>query len=497
MSALSSTSRKFIALAIPALALGYFVGCSPQPPGTGGTGGAAVGTGGLGTGTGGAGTGTGGLGTGTGGAGTGTGGLGTGTGGLGTGTGGLGTGTGGLGTGTGGLGTGTGGGSTGPFVCTPPTLPEPSGLTTVNPFLPDPFKFYDGTPVTTHEQWDCRAKEIRAMAAKYLYAPVPPEPDDTTGTVSGGSVTMNVTVGAKTESFTATISGSGSGIVLNLGNGIAPGTAKTLSFGSGFLGKIEGLFGVSGMNINIANGWMIDRVMDVLEANPGSGHDHNKIMVTGCSGCGKAAYLAGVFSRVPLTVIVESGGGGAANLRQAEWFRHGDGQDGYQCIDQGATKYPQSIDNLEDTGACTPWVTEAARWLRNDSSKVYNLPFDTHLLLASIAPRHLLHFSNDHGVNQWCHLGGTCEALSSWAAKSVWKALGIPERMGFHQYSGGHCGAPGDARAVAGEFFARVFDGDTTADTDIMEIMEDGVQQPISEWKDMWIDWNMDTVLTP
>jgi hypothetical protein len=28
-----------------------------------------------------------------------------------------------------------------------------------------------------------------------------------------------------------------------------------------------------------------------------------------------------------------------------------------------------------------------------------------------------------------------------------------------------------------------------------MTIMDDGVQQPVSEWKGMWIDWNMDTVL--
>ena len=29
----------------------------------------------------------------------------------------------------------------------------------------------------------------------------------------------------------------------------------------------------------------------------------------------------------------------------------------------------------------------------------------------------------------------------------------------------------------------------------VMDIMDNGVQQPVSEWKDMWVDWNMDTVL--
>jgi len=236
---------------------------------------------------------------------------------------------------------------------------------------------------------------------------------------------------------------------------------------------------------------MIDRVMDVLEQNPGSGHDPEKMMVSGCSGCGKGAFLAGVFSRVPLTVIVESGGGGAANLRQAEWFRHGAGNAIWQCADA----LPQSIDNLEDNGICGPWVTGAAQWLRSNPAKVYNLPIDQHLLLATIAPRYLLHFTNNNGVNSWCHLGGTCEALSAWAAEPVWNALGVPERMGFRMYSAGHCSMPSEATSLANEFFRRAFEGDTSANTDVMDIMENGVQQPVSEWEGMWIDWDMGTVL--
>ncbi|HMA95879.1 MAG TPA: hypothetical protein VKP30_24495, partial [Polyangiaceae bacterium] len=209
------------------------------------------------------------------------------------------------------------------------------------------------------------------------------------------------------------------------------------------------------------------------------------------SGCGKGAYLAGVFSRAPLVVIVESGGGGAANLRQAEWFRHGAGKSVWQCADAA----PQSIDNLESNGICGPWITNAAQWLVSAPAKVNTLPFDTHLLLATIAPRYLLHFSNANGKNSWCHLGGTCEALSSWAAKPVWKALGVPERMGFHMYSANHCGNPAEATSLAGEFFKRAFEGSTTAKTDVMEIMSNGVQQPVAEWKTMWVDWDMETVL--
>jgi hypothetical protein len=443
-------------------------------------------TGGAGGKTGGAGGKTGGVGGKTGGAGGKTGGVGGKTGGVGGKTGG----SGGTTSSTGG-GTSIGAGGSVDAKCTLLTLPEASALTK-NEKLPDPFTFFDGTKVTTKAQWECRRQEILAMAAKYIYAPVPTKPDEVTGTVSGSTVSITAKVGTKSETFSATISGSGSVIALELSGGIFPSSRKKLSFGSGFEAKIKSLFGfTSDVNTNIANGWMIDRVMDVLEKNPSSGHDPTKIMVSGCSGCGKGAYLAGVFSRAPLVVIVESGGGGAANLRQAEWFRHGAGKSVWQCADAA----PQSIDNLESNGICGPWITSAAQWLVSSPAKVNNLPFDTHSLLATIAPRYLLHFSNANGKNSWCHLGGTCEALSSWAAKSVWKALGVPERMGFHMYSANHCGNPAEATALAGEFFKRAFEGSTTAKTDVMDIMSTGVQQPVSEWETMWIDWDMDTVL--
>ena len=386
---------------------------------------------------------------------------------------------------------GTSGGAGSSGNCTLPTLPDASALP-VNTKLPDPFTFFNGTKLTRKDQWECRRQEILAMAAKYMYAPVPTKPDRVTGTVSGGTVSINVMVGSRSATFSATISGSGTAIALQLSGGIYPSSRKTLTFGSGFAASIRTLYGFSSdVNPNIANGWMLDRVMDVLEQNPSSGHDPTKMMVSGCSGCGKGAYLAGVFSRVPLVVIVESGGGGAANLRQAEWFRHGAGMSRWMCADA----LPQSIDNLESNGICGPWVTSASQWLSSAPAKVNNLPFDTHLLLATIAPRHLVHFSNNNGTNSWCHLGGTCEALSAWAAKPVWKALGIPERMGFLMYSAGHCSNPPAATTLAGEFFKRVFDGNTSAQTDVMTIMSNGVQQPVSEWPGMWIDWDMNTVL--
>lgn len=351
--------------------------------------------------------------------------------------------------------------------------------------LPDPFKFFDGTPVTTKKQWACRRKEILAMAAKYLYGPVPGDCDEVTGTVSGGDVSITCKVGDKSESFSASISGSGASINLNLSSGILP-SGKSLSLGNGNDAKIKSLYGISELNPNIVNAWMINRVMDVLEQNPDSGHDPNTIAVSGCSGCGKGAFLAGVFSRAPIVVIVESGGGGGSSFRMNEWFSHGDGQSRWDCGDR-----PQGIDVLEDSGICGPWVTSAAASFRSAPATVNNMPFDQHLLLATIAPRYLVHFSNDQ--KQWCWLGGTAEALASWAAHSVYTALGVPENHSFEIYGGGHCGV-GDT-GIAAAMFDRALNGNMSADTGKINIQDSRVMIPVSEWKELFVDWDMDTVL--
>ncbi|HEY6723517.1 MAG TPA: hypothetical protein VI197_05770, partial [Polyangiaceae bacterium] len=375
--------------------------------------------------------------------------------------------------------------------CVLPDLPDDVGSLPRNEKLPDPFTFFDGTPVTSAAQWECRRREIQYMAAKYIYGPYPFEPDETTGTVSGGNISITCKEGSNTEEFSATINGNGDVITLSMGSGILPSGGKSLSFGSGFEGKIRNLFGLSESPLtNVATGWMVDRVIEVLEQNPDSGHDPTKMAVSGCSGCGKAAFLVGAFSRIPMTIIVESGGGGAANLRQVEWFRNGDGQSVWDCPDGK----PQGIDNLENSGACTPWVGSMAQPIRSQPDLVNHLPFDQHLLLATMAPRYLVHFSNDNG-NGWCHLGGTSEALSAWAAYPVWKALGVPENMAFEIYSGGHC-STGDT-GIAAAMFDRAFNGNTSAQTGGVTILDSRVQQPVGEWQGMWVDWDMDTVLSP
>ena len=89
-----------------------------------------------------------------------------------------------------------------------------------------------------------------------------------------------------------------------------------------------------------------------------------------------------------------------------QWFRSGQGN--WNCGD-----LPQGIGDLENNGICGPWVSDAAQPFRNNPALVNHLPFDQHLLIATIAPRYLVHFTNNNGAGSWCHLAGTSEALAN------------------------------------------------------------------------------------
>lgn len=386
------------------------------------------------------------------------------------------------------------------FECVLPDLPEPSGLKE-NEKLPDPFTFYNGDKVTKKSQWPCRRKEILAMAEKYLYGPMPPEEGtEITGNISGNTISATVKYGSKSTNLSWNMSGSGDILCLvvggAMGGGIRPSNYRKIEL-SHNANPITTLYGYTSVISTISHAWQAKVICAVVKQNPDKGISPDKIMVTGCSGAGKVAMTTGVFCEdIDLTVIVESGGGGAASYRMAEWYRHGAGASSYQCKDK-----PQGIDNLEENGLAGPWVSQsAAGWVRSSPSKVKNLPFDQHMVLACIAPRAVCHVTNQHGRNEWCHLGGTCEALSAWAAEPVWNALGVPENFGFNVYteSGdapGHCSNPGSATKLANEFFKRVFEGDKSAKTDVWEANDIDLQQPKSQWKEKWVDWDMETKL--
>ena len=391
--------------------------------------------------------------------------------------------------------------------CTPPDLPEPSGLTEANEKLPDPFKFFNGNRMTKKAEWPCRRKEILAMAQKYIYGPTPEvDPADVTGTISGGTVNASIEYNGATKTASFDIGSSGNILNISYGSGISPSSGcRTWSINNtsmdSYNNTINSIYGYKAGCRVMAAVWAVNVVCAVIDKNPDCGIDY--VMTTGCSASGKSTFVTGCFCEgVDLTVIVESGGIGAANYRMAEWFKHGGGSSKWQCSDAR----PQNLDNTDTDNQFSgaPYFsTSVAGWVTGSISKIKYLPYDQHCLLACIAPRALCHFTNQNGSQEWCHLGGTCEALSAWAAEPVWNALGVPENMGFQMYPNNngscpsHCSNPQSATDLAKEFFKRVFEGDTNAETDVMVFGEgDGdLQQKQSEWEDTWVDWEMDVTL--
>lgn len=213
------------------------------------------------------------------------------------------------------------------------TCSVPSSVPTVNNGqLPDPFVFADGKAVTTKADFDCRAQEISKIMQQYELGDYPPPPDSVKGTLSGNSLTVAVTVGGKSVSYSASISKpSGSGpfpaIIAIGGSSIPiPAGVATINFNNDDFasqassssrgqGKFYTLFGSShSAGALTAWAWGVDRLIDALEqVNATSGIDTKRLGVTGCSRNGKGAFIVGAFvKRIALTIPQESGSGGAA-----------------------------------------------------------------------------------------------------------------------------------------------------------------------------------------
>ena len=419
-------------------------GSSPQGnAGTTGTGGTSTpGTGGGAAGTGGDASGTGGSTTGTAGSGaSGTGGSGGGS----TGTGGGAAGTGGT-TGTG----GGGGGSTGsggwgkeedPSAGCPVTgqLPDYSALM-ADGKLPDPFKKLDGTRITNKSEWLCRRAEIVKQLAKYIYGEKPiPAKGSVTGTVSTTSISVKVTEGSKTTSFTATVSMNGATMpapaIISYGAGApAPTGVANITFtaveGSGGSGAKTGpFFTYYGSNhpagYMVAQAWQVSRIIDLLEQNPGI-IDPYHIGVTGCSRNGKGAFAGGVFdNRIALTIPCESGIRGTPALRLKEQLDPGDNSTAewpYHAI-----SYVRWLSEV----ALGPFAT--ANSASGDNTD--RLPVDMHTAMALIAPR-AIYIVDNPGIT---NLDPKSAYVTAMAGKAIFEALGVGDHFAMQGASGSHC----------------------------------------------------------
>jgi hypothetical protein len=154
------------------------------------------------------------------------------------------------------------------------------------------------------------------------------------------------------------------------------------------------------------------------------------------------ALYAGAFDeRIALTIPQESGGGGEAAWRVSATM--------------------SGTEDLEHAQG-TAWYYQDLTQFNN--SNVGKLPFDQHELAAMVAPRALLAIGNP----DIAYLASEAGYVSMKAATEVYKALGVPDRIGFSQVGGhGHCAFPASQSPDVAAFVDKFLVGTTSANTNI------------------------------
>lgn len=371
--------------------------------------------------------------------------------------------------------------------CNPPPTPSFTSLPT-DPFLPDPFTFFDGTPVTTKAQWNCRRGEIAALAQQFEYGDKPSTPSSAvTASFSGNTLTVTVNANGRTLSFNASITYPSTGTapfpaVIGVGGsslnnsalsslGVAvinfPNSeiAQQNNASSRGVGKFYDMFG-SGHSAGamMAWAWGVSRLIDALEKTPAARIDTARLGATGCSRNGKGALTVGAFDeRIKLTIPQESGSGGSGTWRVSDWM-----------LSQG-----QSTQTLSEIVGENVWFRSNFNQFGNAATK---LPFDHHSLVGLVAPRAILIIENDI---LW--LGPQSSWSGANAAHTIWQALGVPDRMGYSLTTGHtHCAFPSSQQTEVNAYVQKFLIGGGTGNTNVMR-NDPGVVFNQS----MWMDWTV------
>ncbi len=319
------------------------------------------------------------------------------------------------------------------------TLPEYAALT-ADGKLPDPFKMLDGTRITNKSQWRCRRAEAVKQLAKYIYGEKPiPAKGSVSGTVSTTSISVKVTEGSKTTSFTASVNMNGATMpapaIISYGagaaapSGVAKITFSAVEASGGSGAKTGPFFTFYGSNhpagYMVAQAWQVSRIIDLLEQNP-TIIDPYHVGVTGCSRNGKGAFAGGVFdNRIALTIPCESGIGGTPALRLKEQLDPGDNSTAewpYHAI-----SYVRWLSEV----ALGPFAT--ANSASGDNTD--RLPVDMHTAMALIAPR-AIYIVDNPGIT---NLDPKSAYVTAMAGKAIFEALGVGDHFAMQGASGSHC----------------------------------------------------------
>ncbi|TVY84205.1 4-O-methyl-glucuronoyl methylesterase [Lachnellula suecica] len=354
----------------------------------------------------------------------------------------------------------------------------------VNAKLPDPFTSANGSKITTKAAWPCRQQEILADFAKWELGDKPPKPATVTGTVTTSKVTVSVTDSGKSTSFSCTVSiPSGAKApypaIITIGGASIPIPAgvATINFPNdqvaaqvGSSSRGSGLFyDVYGKSHNAgaltAWAWGVSRVIDVLEADTAKTFDTTKLGVTGCSRNGKGAFIVGALDdRIALTIPQESGSGGAACWRISD-------------------SQKASGANIQTAGEIVGENVWFSTLFNSYTSNTGKLPHDHHMLAALVSPRGLFVIENDI---DW--LGPVSTTGCMRTGREVYKALGVPDAMGFSLVGGhSHCVFPSAQQATLTAFIGKYLLG-TTASTANVDVSTSSVTAA------QYIDWTTPTL---
>ena len=383
-----------------------------------------------------------------------------------------------------------------------PTLPDGTHGPSL-PKLPDPFKFLDGTRITSKADWERLRADLSAKIQAAVYGPKMPPPDKVEASISGTTVTVKCTVGSKSGSFTFTIkagSGKPSPAVIRCASSGCPfpGTVATIDFAEHTIadenkmwpttGLVSTLYGntAAKSGSDICWAWGTSRIIDALEqlGPDATGINTHAIATTGCSFAGKGALAMGAFDeRVALTVMQEGGSGGSALWR----------------VSTAEAAKGQNIQEATEIVGEQNWEGKDFHDLFSGKSKtsapVDMLIADQHFVAAICAPRAVLLIDNDI---DW--LGPVAAYGGGVAAREVFTALGITDRLGISVAPNhSHCQFPSSQQAPLTAFINRFLLGMKT-DTSGVDLLVTGPNGTATNSKLKtfnkadWIDWDTPTL---
>ncbi|KIJ48602.1 carbohydrate esterase family 15 protein [Sphaerobolus stellatus SS14] len=349
-----------------------------------------------------------------------------------------------------------------------PTLPTNPSLKSITK-LPDPFTFFsNGNRVTTKADWSCRLQEISQLFQKYELGTVPPKPQSVTGSLSGSTLTINVTDSGRSISFTvgiSTPSGTSApypGLIAYTAPSI-PTPASVSVFTTTRQqqrgkGKFYTLYGSNhSVSTMMAWAWGVSRSIDALETPNDANIDLTKLAVTGCSRNDKGALVARAFEeRIALTIPQESGSGGAGcwGISDAIFKARTSTQTASEIVDENVNAVP-------------------------------SLPIVHYLLAGLVAPRVLL-IIDDTGID-W--LGPKSVFGCMKTANQIYQALGIPEKMGVSQVGNhNYCAFPSSEQGDLDAYINKFLKGQNTNTTFVKTDGNLGFNDAD------WVDWTVPTL---